>query len=105
MTDTHQEPLVSNPWYSGLQNLRQRLVLQAGEISSALDDAAARMGGGATWTGPAANRFAAEVAGRKRRLGVLTQQLVDAVDAQLRTTPERVPLSEAKLMRIELQAR
>jgi hypothetical protein len=105
MTDRPQEPLVSNPWYSGLQQLRLRLVQGAGEISSALDDAAARMGGGTTWTGPAASNFAADVDGRKRRLRNLTQQLIDAVDAELRTTPERVPVTEAKLMRIELQSR
>jgi hypothetical protein len=103
MTETHSEPLVSNPWHTGLQHLRQRVVEHAAEINTALDDTAEKMGAGKTWTGPKATSFGAEAEGRKQRLRTLTQRLVDAVDAELRRTPERVPANEAKLMRMELQ--
>ena len=86
---------VPNPEYQALQRLKSRMEQAAPAMRAALDRPARDMGGGKTWVGPVADAFAHEVSGRKQRLGALVQGLVDAVDAELRATPQECTPEEA----------
>ncbi|MBO8193960.1 hypothetical protein ITI46_20160, partial [Streptomyces oryzae] len=51
------------------------------------------------WEGPVAKWFAGEIEGRKGEVHRLAQDIVDAVDAVIRQTPQQVTLSQARAYR------
>ncbi|WP_189243190.1 hypothetical protein [Planobispora rosea] len=64
-------------------------------LEAALDPAHATFTGGAVWTGPAARNFAEELTGRRARLRVLTQRIVEELEDELLATPEQATRSSA----------
>jgi uncharacterized protein YukE len=89
------EPTVVNPRYQDLQRLKTKIAQAAPEITAALDKPSSEFGGGKAWTGAAADAFTQEVTGRKKRLGQLASTLTSAIDAELRSTPEKCSPQEA----------
>jgi hypothetical protein len=86
---------VPNPEYQALQRLKGRIEQAAPAMRAALDRPARDMGGHKVWVGTVADGFTHEVVGRKQRLGTLVQGLLDAVDAELRATPQECTPEEA----------
>ncbi|NSC24696.1 hypothetical protein FM076_27485 [Streptomyces albus subsp. chlorinus] len=91
--------LVGNPLHADLVRLRQSVASQQNHLATQLDRAAQDMGGGGVWEGPVATAFASEVEGRKGEVHRLATEIVEAVDAVLKKTPEQVPLSRAQAYR------
>ncbi|GAA1006054.1 hypothetical protein Aple_041010 [Acrocarpospora pleiomorpha] len=59
-------------------------------LEAALDPAHAAFTGKAVWVGPTARDFTEELTGRRERLKVLTQRIVEDLENDLRATPEKV---------------
>ncbi|TDD58298.1 hypothetical protein E1263_19990 [Kribbella antibiotica] len=92
------EPMVANPERAALTRLRAEVVAAREGLATALDPAAKKMGDGKTWTGPtAAKNWAAELTGRKKNLGPWVDAVIAQIDAQLRTLPDKVTTSEARI--------
>ncbi|MFB9718743.1 hypothetical protein [Planobispora longispora] len=69
--------------------------MHAAQLEAALDPAHAAFTGRAVWTGPAAREFGEELTGRRARLRVLTQRIVEELENELRAAPERVARSSS----------
>jgi len=91
--------MVDSPLYADLVQLRQHVASQQEHIATTLDRGASDMGGGGVWEGPVAKWFAGEIEGRKGEVHRLAQDLVEAVDAVIRQTPQQVTLSQAQAYR------
>ncbi|WP_405055922.1 hypothetical protein OG474_24640 [Kribbella sp. NBC_01505] len=100
------EPMVANPERAELTRLRAAVVAVREGIATALDTTATKMSDGKTWTGPtAAKHWAAEVTGRKKNLGPWVDAVVSQIDAQLRTLPDKVTTSEARVFHNDQRTR
>ncbi|MEU5834405.1 hypothetical protein ABZ820_12145 [Streptomyces diacarni] len=97
--DDAGKKMVDSPLHADLAELRRSVASQHDHIATALDRAAQDMGGGGVWEGPTAKTFASEVGGRKREVHRLADEIVEAVDAVLRSTPEQVTLTQAQAYR------
>ncbi|WP_377237727.1 hypothetical protein [Planobispora takensis] len=73
----------------------EKVRIHAAQLEAALDPAHATFTGEAVWTGPAARDFAGELTGRRARLRVLAQRIVEELEGELRATPEKVARSSA----------
>ncbi|WP_344448934.1 hypothetical protein [Acrocarpospora macrocephala] len=79
-----------NPRREELLRALARVRMYAAGLEAALDPAHAAFTGKAVWVGPVARDFTAELTGRRARLRVLTQRIVEDLENELRATPERV---------------
>lgn len=98
MAEPLPEPQVRNPYHWMLTNLRDSLARETPAIADALDKTAADMASGQVWIGSTAKAFALEVGWRQQRLKKLVSELMAIVNAELRSTPERVPASKARAL-------
>lgn len=96
---------VPNPKYQDLESLKGRIQQAAPAMRDALDTPARDMGGAKVWVGTTADAFAKEVTGRKSKLGTLVQGIVDAMDAELRSTPRECTPEEADAYRMSRRYR
>jgi hypothetical protein len=94
---TDEANMVPNPFYTALDHLRTQIEAAAPDVTSALDSSTRAMVEGEAWqgTGPA-ETFAAELTGRKSRLGELMQEVLRQVDAELASTDRMVPAEAAR---------
>lgn len=87
--------MVQNPFYTTLTNLRSSISTCEASIREALDKPAKCLENGA-WQGPtAAQDFSSELSGRRNRLGVLMDTILEDVDARIARTEPEVPESAA----------
>ncbi len=87
--------MVPNPRREELLRALTKVRAHAAQLETALDPAHAAFTGQAVWVGPAARDFTEELAGRRARLRVLTQRIVEDLESELRTAPEKVTRSSA----------
>jgi 3-oxoacyl-ACP reductase-like protein len=98
--------MVGNPAKAELTRLRGEVSAAREGIATALDAAAAKMGDGKTWTGPtAATNWASEVTGRKKSLPSWIDAVLQQIDAQLRSMPEKVTTTEARVFHNDQRTR
>jgi hypothetical protein len=84
-----------NPRRGELQRVLAQVRVQVAQLEVALDRAHAAFTGKAVWVGPVARDFTEELTGRRARLQVLAQRIVEELENELRGTPESVARSSA----------
>lgn len=92
------DDLVPNPKYQDLQAALAAVREHVQVLETALDRACAQFGGEPVWVGPAARAFGAELDGRRARMKSAVRHVLAELEAELRTTPARVPRSAAAAM-------
>ncbi|MGH3319395.1 MAG: hypothetical protein ACRDN9_04290 [Streptosporangiaceae bacterium] len=96
--DQGQQRMVDNPMRTRLEALKRDAERQSGAISKALDSAASKMASGDVWRGPAADSFDGELSKRAGKLKKLADQMVQDVDAVLKSTPKQIPYGSYRAM-------
>ncbi|GAA3014844.1 MULTISPECIES: hypothetical protein [Streptosporangium] len=99
------ERMVPNPRRERLRQLLVEAEDRAHEVRQAYQRASSAMRSGKVWTGPTAATWTTELEDRHHRLGRLAQNVVDAVEEELRRQPPLVTESEANAMRREMAGR
>ncbi|GIH90797.1 hypothetical protein ACFFMN_26430 [Planobispora siamensis] len=99
------EPMVPNPRHLRLRELLAEAEQRAVEVRTAYRRVVQAMQSGKVWTGPAATAWTEQVDDRHRRLARLAQQVVDAVEDELRRHPPLVTRAQADAARRELAGR
>jgi hypothetical protein len=97
--------MVPNPRHLRLKELLSRAEDGAQEVRQAYRRAFEAMRSGKVWTGPAAADWAADVGDRHHRLARLAQQVVNAIEEELRRHPPMVTEIQASAIRRELAGR
>ncbi len=88
---TLDDDLVSNPRHQDLEAALAAVRAHAQALGVALDTACAQFGGQAVWVGPAARAFGEELNGRRTRIKTAVQHVLAEIEAELRSTPSKVP--------------
>ncbi|GIH28289.1 hypothetical protein Aph01nite_65990 [Acrocarpospora phusangensis] len=83
------QDMAPNPRREELQRALAQVRAHAARLEAALDPAHAAFTGKAVWVGPAARDFTGELAGRRTRLRALTRRIVEDLENELRSTPEK----------------
>ncbi|NDL55684.1 hypothetical protein [Phytoactinopolyspora mesophila] len=97
-----EEPLVPNPVYTDLQQLRNALDQVAPDIGDALSGAMKELENGA-WRGrTTATAFEAELDGHHRWLRDVVETILGQIDTRMQNTEAEVPESEATALQMLL---
>lgn len=99
------ERMVPSPRHERLRQLLAEAEYRANEVRQAYQRASSAMRSGQVWTGPTAATWTTELEDRHQRLGRLAQNVVDAVEEELRRSPPLVTEAEANAMRREMAGR
>ncbi|MDT9701465.1 hypothetical protein [Streptomyces sp. P17] len=94
---TESEPKVANPRKADLERLRSDLAKEAGIIKKALKGPTEEIGGSKVWVGKNARAWHRELDGRHKKLGEQVDKLLATIDAAIRSEPEKVSASEARM--------
>jgi hypothetical protein len=94
--------MVDNPWRQQLETLRTDLLKEMHELQGLFKRPCADVGQGATWVGPAAERWHAEAEGRRTDILAQLGKLVPLIDAEIGNCAEKVTVGEAKSLQIDL---
>jgi hypothetical protein len=92
-----QQATVPNPAIRDLQSLKTRLQQELATLNDTLKTTCSDMGGKKVWVGKAADTWTTDVDGRRRRIQQLLAKLVPIIDAEIKTLPEKVTPTDAKL--------
>lgn len=92
----HPEDLVPNPRRQVLEETLAEVKTRVAILETALDSAHDQFTGQPVWVGPTARRFAEDLSARRARLRQAARALVDALEGELRSVPEKVPPSAAR---------
>lgn len=90
---------VPNPKQAWLKQLRADYLARMGSIKGALDQAAKDFGGNEVISGAWRDKEAPGIVGRKGRVNRLADAVLEAIDAEIRATPEEVTEGEAQMYR------
>ncbi|MER5621750.1 hypothetical protein ABT061_11975 [Streptosporangium sp. NPDC002544] len=99
------ERMVPSPRHERLRQLLVEAEYRAHEVRQAYQHASSAMRSRRVWTGPTATTWTAELEDRRQRLGRLAQNVVDAIEEELRRSPPLVTEAEADAMRREMAGR
>ncbi|MEV6980485.1 hypothetical protein AB0M95_04390 [Sphaerisporangium sp. NPDC051017] len=84
------DDLVPNPRHQDLEAALATVRAHAHVLETVLDPACAQFGGQAVWVGPTARAFGEELNGRRARMKTAVQHVVAELEAELRSTPNKV---------------
>lgn len=93
---TDSEAQVSNPRKADLERLRSDLAKEVESLRKALKGPTEEIGGDRVWVGKNARAWHRELEGRHKRLGERVDRLLPAVDAAIRSEPDKVSPREAR---------
>ncbi|GAA2763779.1 hypothetical protein GCM10010103_28200 [Streptomyces paradoxus] len=91
------EAKVPNPRKADLERLRSDLAKEVESIRKALKGPAEQIGGDKVWVGKNARAWHQELEGRNKKLGEQVNKLLPILDAAIRSEPEKVSQSEARM--------
>ncbi|MGI5197341.1 hypothetical protein ACQEVY_27550 [Streptomyces sp. CA-288835] len=104
MGDTNEQPKVDNPYRTRLETLKGDLVNEVKELKKCLKSASQDVGDKKkSWVGKTANKWHDEIEGNRGRMIREIDKLIPAVQKRIDSLPEKVPLSEAKMMQMDLR--
>lgn len=106
MGDT--QPKVDNPMRQALVTLRNSLRAEVEILKDVFRTTDSDMQSKEVWTTPAggaADKWKAEIHGKRRRMLTLVGKLIPAVEAEIAKCPRKVSQAEAKMMRMDLEMR
>ncbi|MGW0060883.1 hypothetical protein ACWDTT_13275 [Streptosporangium sandarakinum] len=88
--------LVPNPRRQVLEQALAEVRARVAILEAALDPAHGQFTGQPVWVGPTARRFAEDLTARRVRLRQAARALLEALEDELRSVPEKVPPSAAR---------
>ncbi|GAA3111602.1 hypothetical protein [Streptosporangium carneum] len=88
--------LVPNPRRQVLEQTLAEVKARVAVLEAALDPAHGQFTGQPVWTGPKARTFAEDLSARRARLRQAARALVDTLEEELRSVPEKVSSSAAQ---------
>ncbi|MFI1353871.1 hypothetical protein ACH4TV_09845 [Streptomyces sp. NPDC020898] len=94
---TGSEPKVSNPRKADLEKLRRDLAKEVEDLKKALKKPTEEIGGDQVWVGKNARAWHKELEGRNKKLGDQVDKLLPVIDAAIRSEPEKVSATEARM--------
>ncbi|MFF4414899.1 hypothetical protein ACFYY8_20425 [Streptosporangium sp. NPDC001559] len=83
--------LVPNPRRQVLEQTLVEVRARIAILEAALDPAHGQFTGQQVWTGPKARTFAEDLIARRTRLRQAARALLDTLEEELRSVPEKVP--------------
>jgi hypothetical protein len=89
------QDMAFDPRREELLSALAKVRVHAARLEAALDSAHSAFTGKAVWVGPAAREFTRELTGRRTRLRELTRRIVEDLENELRSTPEKAAPSSA----------
>ncbi|MFS8204848.1 hypothetical protein ACLVWQ_40020 [Streptomyces sp. CWNU-52B] len=102
--DTNEQPKVDNPYRTQLEALKLNLVEEVKELKKCLKTASQDVGDKKkSWVGKTANKWHDEIEGNRGRMIREIDKLIPAVQKKIDSLPEKVPVAEAKMMRLDLR--
>lgn len=99
---TQDETMVDNPQRQALVTLKAGLQREMHDLTKLLQGAESDTGNGGAWVGPTAAAWHTEIAGRRKDMAIQLAKLVPEVQAAIDRCPEKVPQSQARMMRADL---
>ncbi|MEV7010510.1 hypothetical protein [Streptosporangium sp. NPDC051022] len=87
------EDLVPNPRRQMLEQTLAEVKARVAILEAALDPAHGQFTGQPVWVGPKARTFAEDLTARRVRLRQAARALVETLEEELRSLPEKVPSS------------
>ncbi|EFL34078.1 predicted protein [Streptomyces viridochromogenes DSM 40736] len=88
---------VPNPRKADLERLRSDLAKEVESLRKALKGPTEEIGGDKVWVGRNARTWHRELDGRHKKLGEQVDRLLPLVDAAIRSEPEKVLPTEARM--------
>ena len=88
---------VANPRKADLERLRSDLAKEVESLRKALKVPAEEIGGDKVWVGKNARAWHRQLDGRHKKLGAQIDKLLLVIDAAIRSEPEKVSPTEARL--------
>ena len=88
---------VANPRKADLERLRSDLAKEVESLRKALKGPTEEIGGDKVWVGKNARAWHRELDGRHKKLGDQIDKLLPVIDAAIRSEPEKVSPSEARM--------
>lgn len=88
---------VANPRKADLERLRSDLAKEVESLRKALKAPTEEIGGDKVWVGKNARAWHRELDGRHKKLGDQIDKLLPVIDAAIRSEPEKVSPSEARM--------
>jgi len=88
---------MANPLKADLERLRSDLAKEMESIRKALKGPTEEIGGDKVWVGKNARAWHRQLEGRHKKLGDQVEKLLPVVDAAIRSEPETVSASEARM--------
>jgi hypothetical protein len=92
------DDLVPNPRHGELEAALAAVRTHAQALATVLDPVCTQFGSQAIWVGPTARAFEQELNGRKTRIKTAVQHVIDELEAELHSTPSKVPRTTASAM-------
>ncbi|MFF9133663.1 hypothetical protein ACF1AY_36415 [Streptomyces sp. NPDC014776] len=98
------QPKVDNPYRARLETLKRNLQDEVKDLKNLLKSASQDVGDQKrSWVGKTAEKWHSDIEGNRGRMLREIEKLIPAVQKKIDACPEKVPLSEAKLMQLDLR--
>lgn len=106
MGNPPEQPKVDNPMKQRLETLKRNVQEEVGKMEKHLKKASQDVGEGTkdkSWVGKTADDWHTDIEGNRGRMLGELKKLVPAIQRKIDSVPDKVPLNEAKLMRMDMR--